>query len=79
MTTIFSGGRGLGLFGEVNRVELWGIVVGVWLLQLIWSPLWLSRYSMGPFEWVWRSLSYARPVSLAKTPAPRRGLVEDNA
>lgn len=79
MTTIFNGGRGLGLFGQVDRVELWGIVVGVWVLQLIWSPLWLSRYSMGPFEWVWRRLSYARPVTMAKAPAARRGLVEDNA
>jgi len=69
MTTIFYGGRGFGLFGEVDRVQLWGIVVAVWVLQLIWSPLWLSRFSMGPFEWVWRSLSYARPVSMAKTAA----------
>ena len=69
MTTIFYGGRGFGLFGEVDRVGLWGIVVAVWVLQLIWSPLWLSRYSMGPFEWVWRSLSYARPVSMAKAAA----------
>lgn len=67
MTTIFYGGRGFGLFGEVNRVELWGIVVAVWVAQLIWSPLWLARFSMGPFEWVWRRLSYARPVSMAKT------------
>jgi uncharacterized protein len=66
MTTIFYGGRGFGLFGEVDRVGLWGIVVAVWAAQLIWSPLWLSRFSMGPFEWVWRSLSYARPVSMAK-------------
>jgi len=69
MTTIFYGGRGFGLFGEVDRVGLWGIVVVVWIAQLIWSPLWLSRFSMGPFEWVWRSLSYARPVSMAKTAA----------
>lgn len=64
MTTIFYGGRGFGLFGEVNRVELWGIVVGVWVLQLIWSPLWLSRFEMGPMEWVWRRLSYGKPVKM---------------
>jgi uncharacterized protein len=64
MTTIFWGGRGFGLFGEVDRVELWGIVVGVWVLQLIWSPLWLSRFEMGPLEWVWRRLSYGKPVRM---------------
>jgi uncharacterized protein len=64
MTTIFYGGRGFGMFGELNRVELWGVVVGVWVLQLIWSPLWLSRFEMGPMEWVWRRLSYGRPVKM---------------
>ncbi len=66
MTTIFYGVRGFGLWGEVERPTLWAIVVGVWVLQLIWSPLWLSRFSMGPLEWVWRRLSYAKPVQIAK-------------
>ena len=67
MTTIFYGGRGLGYWGEVDRATLWAIVLAVWALQLIWSPLWLSRFQMGPLEWLWRRLSYARPVSMAKT------------
>jgi uncharacterized protein len=69
MTTIFYGGRGFGLWGEVDRPTLWAIVLAVWALELIWSPLWLSRFKMGPLEWVWRRLSYARPVSIAKTAA----------
>ncbi|MGE0662744.1 MAG: DUF418 domain-containing protein [Hyphomonadaceae bacterium] len=68
MTTIFwGGGRGFGLWGEVDRPTLWAIVLGVWALQLIWSPLWLSRFEMGPLEWIWRRLSYARPVRIGKT------------
>lgn len=66
MTSIFYGGRGFGLYGEMDRQTLWLIVLGVWALQLIWSPLWLSRFNMGPLEWVWRRLSYARPVAIAK-------------
>ena len=69
MTTIFYGGRGFGLWGEVDRPTLWAIVLAVWALELIWSPLWLSRFKMGPLEWVWRRLSYARPVGIAKTAA----------
>lgn len=69
MTTIFYGGRGFGLWGEVDRVTLWSIVLGVWALQLIWSPLWLSRFQMGPLEWIWRRLSYAKPVQMAKVAA----------
>jgi uncharacterized protein len=67
MTTIFwGGGRGLGLWGEVDRPTLWAIVLGVWALQLILSPLWLARFEMGPLEWIWRRLSYAKPVRIAK-------------
>ena len=66
MTSIFYGGRG-GLMGEINRPTLWLIVVAVWALQLVWSPVWLSRFDMGPFEWVWRCLTYGRRVPLLKT------------
>lgn len=69
MTTIFYGGRGFGLWGEVDRITLWAIVLAVWALQLIWSPLWLSRFEMGPLEWVWRRLSYAKPVRIGKAAA----------
>ncbi|MEZ5961007.1 MAG: DUF418 domain-containing protein [Hyphomonadaceae bacterium] len=70
MTTIFwGGGRGFGLWGEVDRLTLWAIVLAVWALQLIWSPLWLSRFEMGPLEWIWRRLSYAKPVRIGKAAA----------
>jgi len=66
MTTIFYGGRGFGLFGEVDRNELWAIVLGVWVVQLIWSPVWLAMFKMGPLEWVWRRLSYGAPIEITK-------------
>lgn len=69
MTAIFYGGRGLGLYGEVGRDTLMVIVAGVWVLQLIWSPLWLARFKMGPLEWVWRRLSYGKPLAIGKAVA----------
>jgi uncharacterized protein len=51
-------GVGLGLFGELARHELYYVVAGIWLLQLLWSPWWLARYHYGPFEWLWRALTY---------------------
>jgi uncharacterized protein len=66
MTTIFYGGRGLGLFGEVDRNQLWAIVLSVWAVQLIWSPLWLAKFRLGPLEWVWRRLSYGAPIEITK-------------
>jgi uncharacterized protein len=66
-TTLFYG-RGLGLFGSVERVGQAGIVVLVFILQLVYSPLWLRRYRFGPAEWLWRSLSYGRRQPMRREP-----------
>jgi uncharacterized protein len=69
MTGIFWGGRGFGLFGQFDRVELTLLVFGIWIVQLIWSPLWLRYFAMGPLEWLWRSLTYMRLVPIRGTAA----------
>lgn len=56
MTTLFYG-YGAGLYGNVGRVELYGFVLALWALMLLWSQPWLLRWRYGPFEWVWRSLT----------------------
>jgi uncharacterized protein len=55
-TSVFYG-FGLGLYGSVERIGQIGIVVAIWVLQLILSPLWLKHFRFGPGEWAWRSLS----------------------
>ena len=56
-TSIFYG-HGLGLFGHVSRVELLGIVVAIWALQVPLSVGWLRYFRYGPVEWLWRTLTY---------------------
>ena len=58
-TTIFYG-HGLGLFGSVERWQMLLVLVGVWALQLWWSPLVLRHHRYGPIEWGWRTLTYGR-------------------
>jgi uncharacterized protein len=58
-TSIFYG-FGLGLYGSVDRIGQLGIVLGVWVVLLLISPLWLRHFRFGPAEWVWRSISYGR-------------------
>ena len=56
MTFVFYG-YGLGLYGRLDRAELWLVVLPAWLLMLLWSKPWLDRFRYGPIEWLWRSLA----------------------
>jgi uncharacterized protein len=51
-------GYGLALYGTLQRYQLYYIVFGIWILQLIISPIWLKYFQFGPLEWLWRSLTY---------------------
>ncbi|HEX2252732.1 MAG TPA: DUF418 domain-containing protein [Thermoanaerobaculia bacterium] len=64
-TSLFYG-HGLGLFGELDRVEQMAVVLAVWVLQLAWSPWWLARYRFGPAEWLWRTMTYLRPQPMRR-------------
>jgi len=49
---------GFGLFGQLERHQLYYIVFAIWTAQLIISSIWLRHYRFGPVEWLWRSLTY---------------------
>ncbi len=51
-------GHGFGYFGEMERTSQFLLVLVVSVAQLVWSPLWLSWFRFGPFEWAWRCLTY---------------------
>jgi uncharacterized protein len=56
-TTLFYG-YGFGLFGKLERHQLYFVVASVWVVQLALSPVWLRHFQYGPVEWAWRSLTY---------------------
>jgi len=56
-TTIFNG-YGFGLFGKLERFQVYGVVLAVWVFQLVVSKIWLNHFRFGPVEWLWRSLTY---------------------
>jgi uncharacterized protein len=58
-TTLFYG-YGFGLFGTINRTGLAAIVLSIWIVQFVVSPIWLKSFRFGPAEWLWRSLTYWR-------------------
>jgi uncharacterized protein len=68
-TTLFYG-YGLGAFGYVNRTGLAGIVVVIWIIQMMASKIWLERFLFGPAEWLWRSLTYWRFQPMVRKAEP---------
>jgi uncharacterized protein len=56
-TFVFTG-YGFGLYGQLERYQLYYVVAGCWALSLAASPVWLRHYRFGPLEWCWRSLTY---------------------
>jgi uncharacterized protein len=65
---IFSG-FGLALWGSLTLAGLWLAAAVIWAIEMAFAVAWLSRFSMGPFEWVWRALTYGRAPRLAIRPS----------
>ncbi len=55
---------GLGLYGRLPGYWLYTAVFAIWAIEIIWSVLWLRTYKFGPFEWLWRSLTYGKKQPL---------------
>ncbi len=56
--TLFFYGYGLGYYNKLQFHQIYYVVFGVWIFQLIFSSIWLKYFRFGPFEWTWRSLTY---------------------
>ena len=51
-------GYGFGYYNKLAFHQLYYVVAAIWVFQLIFSSIWLRYFRFGPFEWVWRSLTY---------------------
>jgi uncharacterized protein len=56
--TLFFFGYGFGYYGKLHLHQIYYVVFSVWIFQMIFSVIWLRYFRFGPFEWVWRSLTY---------------------
>ena len=53
-------GYGFGLFGKLDPIAGLLLAILLYAAQLGFSTWWLRRYRFGPFEWLWRSLTYGQ-------------------
>jgi uncharacterized protein len=66
MCGIFFYGIGFGYFGKLEYHQLFYVVGAVWIIEIIWSHIWLRYFRFGPLEWLWRSLTYWKKQPIKK-------------
>ena len=66
MCGLFFFGVGFGMMGKLQRYEIYYVVAAVWVIEIIWSHLWLRFFRFGPLEWAWRSLTYWKKQPMRK-------------
>lgn len=57
-------GLGFGLGCSVGLVHIEWIALAVFAVQIVVSGWWLRWFRFGPFEWIWRMLTYGRYFKL---------------
>ena len=57
---------GLAWFGTVSDAQAALIAFTVWLSLVVFATAWLSVFRIGPFEWLWRLVTYAGNTGASK-------------
>jgi uncharacterized protein len=67
-------GVGLGLIGKIGAAACLLISIIFFGIQIIVSRWWVRNFRFGPFEWIWRSLTYGmiQPFRIVRTTAGKQ-------
>ena len=63
---LFFYGIGFGMYSKLQRYEVYYVVMAIWVIQIIYSNIWLHYFRFGPLEWTWRSLTYWKRQPMKK-------------
>jgi uncharacterized protein len=61
-------GLGFGLIGKIGVAAAVGAAIAFFILQVLLARAWMTRFTLGPVEWLWRSLTYFKlqPLRVAQ-------------
>lgn len=57
---------GLAQFGGLTWAQRGGLVLVVYAVCVVFACVWMSVFKYGPMEYVWRTLTYLKPVGLLR-------------
>lgn len=58
---------GLGFYEKGSPSELVGMVIIIYICQIIFSKFWMKHFRFGPLEWLWRCISYLKIMPIKRT------------
>jgi uncharacterized protein len=64
--TLFFYAYGLAMYGRIGAWQGVVLSVSVWALEVVLARAWLSRFALGPVEWLWRSITYLRMLPITR-------------
>jgi uncharacterized protein len=59
-------GVGFGLGGDIGPSLYFPIGICIYILQILYSTWWMKHFNYGPFEWIWRMLTYWKWLPIRK-------------
>ena len=59
-------GLGLGLLGKIGVAAAVGASIAFFILQVLLAQAWMKHFTLGPVEWLWRSLTYFKVQPIAR-------------
>lgn len=59
-------GIGLGFTGKFGFTVIMIIAICIFAFQVLMSKLWIKYFRFGPFEWIWRQLTYGKRLKIFK-------------
>ena len=48
------------IFGRWHATELFCFGIAFYIVQVVFSKIWLTYFKYGPLEWFWRSATYLK-------------------
>lgn len=55
---ILIAGRLFHFTANLTYIQTLYVCVAIYIIQMIFSIVWLRFFKMGPFEWIWRMITY---------------------
>ena len=59
-------GIGFGIGADMGLIYVLLIATGVYMVEVMFSLIWLHYFRYGPLEWIWRMFTYGKVFKLFK-------------